>query len=114
MFEFLGKENKNEFEKKLMINAQKIRYNYNPIDYVNYLKGLYHLQENEYETALKYLSNSEVEHMDSYSVGAYVDARVFSNGLNVCYQNCDKKKIFTDSVFLTSIFEIDDKKNSEI
>lgn len=112
IYSFITKENKSDFEKKLMVNTKNIQHGYNPIDYVNYLKGIYHLHKNEYLDALNYFNNSELDLHDNRGIEAHVDARIFSNGFKVCY-SCDKRIALTDSVFLASVFELDDLKISK-
>jgi hypothetical protein len=103
---FTAKKDKNDFEKILMRRASTMPNNASPKDYLQFVKGLYYLQQGDAKTAYALLNTSSLNSGDSPSeeiyLGDYVSAKIFSNNITECF-NCEDT-VMVDSVFLSPLF----------
>ena len=108
---FLNKKNKNKFEELLMSRTQDLRNNYKPIEYVNFLIGMFHLQQRSYTLAIDYFKDNDIGSTFHLGIESHISRLVFSNGTKAWQNGQNRRPLLDihalkDSVYLDPIFEL--------
>lgn len=97
---FFEKSDKTFLEQELYTKAKSNIQGLAPLDYVNYLKGLYFMQAADHQKAQIFLKKVP-EEINKTEIGKMVSARVFSNNIMECF-SCKESEVMVDSVFLSN------------